>query len=418
MKNFKNKFILSIIWIIILIIFSQWFIAYSGSKKDTNSYVSLIEGTGFLNESSLTIKEKYILQSGDKVVTKSESLAIIEWWDGSLTRLWENTKITVQQNQISKDYTDINISFDLLSGKTWSQVVSFMSKDSSFTQSFSGIEAGVRWTIFDVDLENSYIRVLDHEVSVIDKLWNETQISTGDILNVEDFSLINLSRFIRDIEDKSWTAFNKGLDSDYKKILEERLESSLNKNSFLDFLISKFSLEKSLLKSLRTAEEFSEVEKKIQKIPVDKKQKIYKAVLSEYQNYNFVNIWNYENYKRKVFFKKALILLSDDAEEIQRLIETTSYDLKVAAKEKLTKGVSETLELIDMWKQKIPDFDIYLPETNFDYLPENLKIDFLHDFWSLFESSPWKSFSLPENISEIEDSFQWLLDDTFWDFIK
>ena len=50
--------------------------------------------------------------------------------------------------------------------------MSFLTSDSSFSQSFEGIEAGVRGTIFDVDLENRFIRVTDHQVELKDRFGN------------------------------------------------------------------------------------------------------------------------------------------------------------------------------------------------------------------------------------------------------
>lgn len=79
-----------------------------------------------------------MLTSGDSIRTiGKESLAVIEWGDGSITRLGGNTKISVGNNEVSRDYTKIDISFDLIAGKTWSNVVSFISGDSAFTQTFA-----------------------------------------------------------------------------------------------------------------------------------------------------------------------------------------------------------------------------------------------------------------------------------------
>lgn len=98
--------------------------------------MSLIKGSVFLNATFLEKESKYILAPGDKISVGQESLALIEWGDGSLTRLGENTKISIEENQVSRDYTKINISFELIAGKTWSNVVSFLGEESSFTQTF------------------------------------------------------------------------------------------------------------------------------------------------------------------------------------------------------------------------------------------------------------------------------------------
>lgn len=60
MKKIKNKFILGVILIIVLIVFSQVFIAFSNNAVDTNSYVTLIKGSASLNEIQIEkdIKQK------------------------------------------------------------------------------------------------------------------------------------------------------------------------------------------------------------------------------------------------------------------------------------------------------------------------------------------------------------------------
>jgi hypothetical protein len=44
----------------------------------------------------------------------SNSLAVIEWGDKSITRLGENSRIVVKENFVSDDLSKINISFELL----------------------------------------------------------------------------------------------------------------------------------------------------------------------------------------------------------------------------------------------------------------------------------------------------------------
>jgi tRNA A37 threonylcarbamoyladenosine biosynthesis protein TsaE len=90
-----------------------------------------------MNDDFLELDIAQIAKPGDVVRTiGKESLALIEWGDGSMTRLAGNTRISITRNDVSPDQTLIDISFELFSGKTWSQVVSFISEDSSFTQQF------------------------------------------------------------------------------------------------------------------------------------------------------------------------------------------------------------------------------------------------------------------------------------------
>ena len=124
-----------------MIVLFQVYVAFSQNANDTNSYLTLIKGKAILNNEPISLEQDIILHSGDSILTLDDSLAVIKWGDGSMTRLASNTKIQIHQSDISPDFSEIQIHFELLSGKTWSQVVSFLGEESSFTQSFQGVEA-------------------------------------------------------------------------------------------------------------------------------------------------------------------------------------------------------------------------------------------------------------------------------------
>jgi hypothetical protein len=51
---------------------------------------------------------------------------------------------------------------------------------------------------------------------------------------------------------------------------------------------------------------------------------------------NFVESSDYESYKRKLFYKKALLLLSDNEIDNERLLQSTIYDLEDIVESKST----------------------------------------------------------------------------------
>lgn len=417
MKKLRINIVLISIAIIAFIILSQVYIAYSKSRVDTNSYVKLVKGRASLNEALLLSGEKERIRSGDSVLTFEDSLAVIEWWDGSLTRLWANTKIKIEQEQISKDYTEINISFDLLAGKTWSQVISFIGKDSSFKQSFSGIEAGVRGTIFDVDLDNNFVRANNHNIDLQDTKGRKIELQEWEILNIETFSLVKLSKFIRDMEDKAWSTLNSGLDQEYINTLKNQLSKNIQENTFFSFLLDFISPKYRILKDLAAGEEYEKVQKNINKINAEKKESVYKAVLSEYQKMNFVDVKDYDFYKRKLLYKKALIDLASNDEDIKRLLDTTSYDFKDIAKQKLTEGLEETMKFIDASSKLLPENSFELPEVNLDYLPEDLTQSLLKNF-DFGNIKLWDISDISGGVKKLEDGVQDFLDTNVGDFLK
>lgn len=406
MKKLKNKFIIAVIFVIVLIIFSQVFVAYSNSNVDTNSYLTLVKWNATLNESYIQIWEKNILSVWDKIrVIWDSSLAVIDWGDGSVTRLGGNTKISIEQNQISRDFTKINISFDLIAWKTWSNIISFIGKDSSFTQTFDGIEAGVRGTVFDVDLTKDFIHVTDHQVTLQTAEGKTITLSQGDVLKLWDFSLINISEFISSLEDAAWKEINQSFDKEYLQELKVQLSETLEERNPFLFILEWFSPKYKLLYTLDTAQQYSEVEKVLAKISDAKKESVYKWVLSRYQKMNFVSTSDYEFYKRKVFYQKALISLADERNK-ENLVRTVSYDvaemIQTGKMQWFSESISSLLENQDIL-QKI---DVSILKDELNYIPEWLRIEFwesLKDLEGLMNIEKFKGMNLDDAGEKIQD---------------
>ena len=78
---------------------------------------------------------------------------------------------------MSDDLLKINISFKLEKWKTWSNVVSFIWKESYFNQEFADTTAAVRWTIYEVNLDKDYLYVDSHEVKLTNNSWKTEIVS-------------------------------------------------------------------------------------------------------------------------------------------------------------------------------------------------------------------------------------------------
>jgi len=421
MKNFKNTFILGVIGVMCLIIGVQAFAAYSHSKRDTNSYVELVSWIAHKNDINLEKELKYILAPWDIITTKSDSLAVISWWDGSITRLWENTKIEVEQNQISKDYTDIKISFDLLAWKSWSQVVSFIWEDSSFTQNFNGVEAWVRGTIFSVDIEKDYIKVEDHGVLLTGQQWEQVYVEEGSILQISDFSLIELSRFIRELEDKAWSTLNTRLDLQTINSLQKALEEKISKGYSFLFILDFISPKYRIVHTLNSWDDYSDVESLLSELEDSHKEEVYREVLSQYQSFHSVQANNYDFYKRKIWYKKALLFLDSESEDAQGLIRSTSFDLGDIVQNASPQWLSETLSLLSDHEDILSGMDISVIENAMKYIPSDLIDEFKSEFDTIKDlfNKGIPNIDSPTNILDSADNaIKWFLDDNVGGFIE
>lgn len=365
MKNFlkqklKNKFILILIIFIISIL---WFQAYKTLKirnNDTNSYVVLVKWKVKINDYLLKKEERKKLKVWDKVITWQNSACVIEWWDWSLTRLWENWKIEIQQLDVSKDLSKINLQFKLVDWKTWSNVVSFLWEDSYFKQNFEDIEAAVRWTIFDVNLTKDYVYVANHEVKV--KKWNNQKtIKQNQAFSISKFSFINLQKFIKNIKDKAWEDFNQKYDEKYFEDLQKNISKNIN-------------LEK------------------INKLISENAN--YQELLSQYQKLNFIKADNSKLFEMKNKLKEALIQKAPEKDK-QTLVRYSIYDLKDALNSKNLDSIKSSFSIIsenkDIVKKLWIDFNKDIFNNIWKYW-ENIK-NFFQSQSSNLKDILWEKFN-------------------------
>jgi hypothetical protein len=362
MKNFlkekiKNKFILIIVSIIIIAVWTQWYLANDLADINTKSYVVLVKWEVKINDEILNKENRKELLVWDKIITKASSICVIEWWDWSLTRLWENWKIEIQELNVEKDLSKINLQFKLTKWKTWSNVVSFLWKESYFKQNFEDIAASVRWTIFDVNLEKDYIYVENHEVKV--KKWDKEEIiSKNNAFSISTFSFIEIDKFVKNIQDKVWSDVNKNLDLWFIK-----------------------DLKKDVLKEI----DLESIDKLLEE------NTTYKELLSEYQKLNFVWADDSELFKAKNKIRKLLINKASE-EDKQNLVRYTVFDLKDAIEWKKIDSIKDNLSVIlenkdilkdlniNIWEDILKDFDNFWNDmksiiSDFDIPELNINLD-------------------------------------------
>jgi len=338
--------ILAIILIIVMLLVVSEFMK---PKVDRNSYVTLVNWTALLNNHPLIIKEKKVLKLNDIIKTGSSwSLAIIEWWEWSITRLWANTNIQINKNQISDDLTKIEILFKMLwkSWKTWSNVVSYIWDKSYFKQEFADTEAAVRWTVFEVNLDKNYLFVKKHEVNLKDLNTNKNyRVVENKPFNIKTFSFIALEKFIMDFQDKTWESINKSLDKYFYK-----------------------NLKKSLNKSLWQIKNFTNLEwLDIDGLSSIEKNKLYTDLLASYQNLkpSSISPSDDELFKTKLKYQSILAKLAPENDK-ESILRSAVYDLK------------ETIDLKDM--DNFKDI-VKLLWDNKDFIDFNSFNDFLNSSW-------------------------------------
>jgi len=355
LTKIQNKFIIIILILIIYIISFQ---AIKSNKIDRNSYVNLISWEASIislenKQISLNIQDRKALSIWDTIKTTSdETLAIIEWWDGSITRMWWKSELKIKSNLVSDDKTNIQISFELIKWKTWSNVISFMWNGSYFKASYADKEAAVRWTIFELNADKQYLYVDKHEVQMTNKSGEKLIIWEQTALDLNTFSIITLIDFLKKYQDEAWLKINESLDNEFIKNLKAKLDEIV--------------ILKDNLKNIISNSDFKNID-------LSEKQELYNKLLEQYQNLDFISPEDNDLYKQKLEYKKYLSILAPE-EDKQALTIKTLYDLSDFKWNYDLESLKDTVSILSINKDSLSSLNIDFNEIlEKVYFPEEIK---------------------------------------------
>ncbi len=383
MKKIRNKFIIFIIFSIIIVLLI-WIYNSFFNKVDRNTYAVLMEGQWIVNNKLLKREKKELLNIWDVVRTIWDSLLVIEWWDWSVTRLWSDSMIKINELYVQADLLKINVSFDLLSWKSWTNVLNFLWTESYFKESFRDLEAWVRWTVFNVDLDNEYITVLDHKIFLS---WDDVNliIEENRPFSLKTFSFLNFEEFIQKIKDYDFESLNMKLDEELFKSLREKVHEKLDKY-FLPQI------------------------ENISELTTEKKEELYNKLLPIYQELNFISSEDWKLFSKKIEIKEKLIELAS-YEEKENLIKSIINDFVDSVK---SENYEELDNIMSILLNNVPelnniDFDFENFFTNL-VVKEKLEkiliqnLDYMTKLlWDKFDNVVW-DLDLEELNNLYEDS--------------
>lgn len=384
MEKNKHKFIYFVIFLIIIIIFIWIFINLFSKSVDRNTYIELVKWSWNINWKNLILNNREKISKNDTIETSTkDSLAIIEWWDWSITRLWWNTKINVKELFTSEDKNVIKIAFDTFSWKTWSNVISYISDESYFNQYYKDTEIAVRWTVYALDIEKNYLHVENHEVLLKNKEIWEIKLEENKKINILNFKFISLDEFIKYFKDNDFFDINIKLDREY----------------FLKLVLD-------IQKNLENFKKYSS--KQLKNLTLDQKDKLFKSYLSAYQDLNFIELKNSEKlFDLKLKIKNKLLDLAPENQK-ENILRSLNYDFK---------------ELFDLKKFEYFDKFIEIFKENEKYLKKDSMYNFLSNFNQNFKPGETFSQSMDnfKNLTKNDPMYKFLfnsLGSTFDETIK
>lgn len=359
MKKIKNKFIITVITLLIFLL-AIFFIKNTNQNLDSKAILKDWLGNITRNGNLIALEQKipFILNSWDIINTQwDNSLLIIQWWDWSVTRMWGNSSITINEAVVKTDLSNIQISFELLAWKTWSNVTSFFWEESYFHQTFQDNEAAVRGTIFNVDLEKELLYVSSHSVNLENSSGKKIIINEDKPFSLKTFDFITLIEFIKNYKDQQWKEINNELDKIHFEELKKIINDSLVKTwEFLQ--IEKIA---NKVNNIKDIDILDEVEK----------NKIYKELLWEYQKIHFANAETPDILTLKLEIKEAMLsFASKDNQE--HLIISTIHDIKEVKKTNNPFQFQTIINIFSDNKETLDNLDIYFPDIiNIEWLSDN-----------------------------------------------
>ncbi len=139
----------------------------------TEAAVTMIEGTAHVfterAPAGLPLKEEDKLKSGQEIRVGSNSRIEIRFPDGTVMRLSEKSRLVMDEVLYDRKTGNKNVKVNLAVGKLWANVKKLMTPDSSVEVRTSNAVAGVRGTVYRVNVEedkSALVRVYDGTVYV------------------------------------------------------------------------------------------------------------------------------------------------------------------------------------------------------------------------------------------------------------
>ncbi len=429
LKNNKNIVILIsliIIWIIIVIsdfrenTSDNWII----QEKYADPYILITKWSAIIKRDKilkLKEKDKENIKIWDKIRTFEGSDATLFWQDWSITRLWEKTALTVTMIKSNNALSSTQVEINLEEWKTWSNIVKFLTNWSSFTETYEywSYAATVRWTVFEMNLDNNYLHAVNHDVEIFDKNQNKQYM-------VPQWWALNMHNPKNRVPDEAWDEefinsnleydkefFNnllKGLKQDLKKLFESQSLSQKSIDTIKRTLwFKKDSIEKMISDAISDWKALSDetISWLIPKMNEKEKYKFNQNISKVYQKIHALpNSDSIAEYKSQL--RDILLQSSDSKDTNNLLVEFTKLDLfdYMDIKKNWNKKTAENLKKwIEWYIAKIQD------PTELQSLLESFWKDMLESIWIDFWELRSSATILLERVKnpEVQERIKWAI---------
>jgi hypothetical protein len=267
-----KKNILFLVWVILLLVFISFF-GYSTyqyyraihADDPIDPYLRVSSGSVTIVRHELaidmTIGDRYNLMEKDILITGHDGLAMIHWPDRSITRIGSESRMVITRMHTEEDYSRIEISYDLEKWKVWNTVIRTLYPGSYFEVQLPknhGTIAGVRGTVFEINLDRNYIHSVDHSVHLTNILGQAVTLLPGELVEATDI----LKKLTQATLDRAWWEYNRVQDNAERLLQSVSIEKSLERlngtfglGSFWDGFVRFFLKQIPLFSDIRLMEQ-------------------------------------------------------------------------------------------------------------------------------------------------------------------
>ncbi len=166
----KRYAVIALVLFVLAVSFSAAATAESGAN---DAVVTVIQGTARVYSKGFAkgrlLKQGDVLKKDQEVKVAKKSRMEVRFPDGTIMRLAEKSHLKLNQLSYNKQTEGKNVKVDLSIGKLWAKVKKLTTPDSSVEVRTSNAVAGVRGTVYRVNVEDdksAVVKVYDGSVYV------------------------------------------------------------------------------------------------------------------------------------------------------------------------------------------------------------------------------------------------------------
>lgn len=227
---FQKKFVTALV--LICISFSMFLSLKVGTDTnvvmaETFTTLDSFSGEVFLERDGnfIDIYEGMTVYEKDRLITGTDGIASVKFFDDSISRLSADTEIIVNklfkpQDSLVQSYVEISVT----DGNVWSRVINLVEEKSSFVVQAMDVYASAKKAAFNVEVSGEEIKInVFRNVVDVKTSGGVEQVVSGQKAVLSENKEVEVSKIDENEKGSEWVQGNLDSDKEYLTEVEERL---------------------------------------------------------------------------------------------------------------------------------------------------------------------------------------------------